>query len=89
MTAQAWLALLIFLAVLTALAYPLSIYISRIADPLPIGGIAGRIEHAIYRVAGVDSKDMTWTRYAIACCCSTPSVWSSSMRFSACSSGCR
>ncbi|MGA9024992.1 MAG: potassium-transporting ATPase subunit KdpA [Steroidobacteraceae bacterium] len=65
MTAQAWLALLIFLAVLTALAYPLSIYISRIADPLPIGGIAGRIEHAIYRVAGVDSKDMTWTRYAI------------------------
>jgi len=65
MTAQAWLALLIFLAVLTALAYPLSIYISRIADPLPIGGIAGSIEHAIYRVAGVDSKDMTWTRYAI------------------------
>jgi K+-transporting ATPase ATPase A chain len=66
-TFQAWLALGVYLAVLLALAYPLSIHVARIADPAPLKGIAGRVERALYRVAGVDeTKDMTWTQYAVA-----------------------
>ncbi len=67
MTFQGWLALGVYLAVLIGLAYPLSIYVARIADPAPVGGIAGRVERALYRVAGVDeTKDMPWTQYAVA-----------------------
>ena len=67
MTAQAWYALIVFLAILIALAYPLSSYIARVADAAPIRGVAGALERALYRLAGVDpSDDMPWTRYAIA-----------------------
>ncbi len=67
MSGQAWFTLLLFLAVLAALAYPLGIYMARIADAAPIGGFIGRLERGIYRAAGVDPhKDMPWTRYAVA-----------------------
>ena len=66
MTVQAWLTLGIFLTVLLALAYPLAIYLARIAKPAQIGGIAGRVERMLYRAAGVDvAEDMPWTRYAV------------------------
>jgi K+-transporting ATPase ATPase A chain len=67
MSGQAWFALALFLAVLTALAYPLAIGLARIANPAPCGGIVGRFERGIYRVAAVDpAQDMPWTRYAVA-----------------------
>jgi K+-transporting ATPase ATPase A chain len=67
MSGQAWFTLLLFLAVLVALAYPLGIYMARIADAAPIGGIIGKLERGIYRAAGVDpAHDMPWTRYAVA-----------------------
>ncbi|MGB6307330.1 MAG: potassium-transporting ATPase subunit KdpA [Steroidobacteraceae bacterium] len=67
MSGQAWFTLLLFLGVLAALAYPLGIYMARIADGAPIGGFIGRFERGIYRAAGVDPhKDMPWTRYAVA-----------------------
>lgn len=70
MSPQAWFTLILFLGVLAALSYPLSIYLSRIADPAPIGGIAGKLERIIYRAAGVDAaQDMPWTRYAVALLC--------------------
>ena len=57
--------LLLFLAVLLALAYPLAALLARIADPTPIGGMSGRLERAIYRLAGVDpAVEMPWTLYA-------------------------
>jgi potassium-transporting ATPase potassium-binding subunit len=66
-TAQAWTQLVIFLAILIALAYPLAAWLTRVADTKPFGGIAGKIESAIYRIAGVDpAEDMPWTKYAIA-----------------------
>jgi potassium-transporting ATPase potassium-binding subunit len=65
MSAAAWYTLGLFLIVLLALAYPLSIYIARIADPAPISGPGGRVERLIYRAAAVDEADMPWTRYAI------------------------
>jgi K+-transporting ATPase ATPase A chain len=66
MTAQAWFTLALYLGVLAALAYPLAIYMARIASPQAIGGMVGKLERAIYRVAGVDEQDMSWTRYAVA-----------------------
>jgi K+-transporting ATPase ATPase A chain len=59
--------LVLFLGVLAAASYPLAIYLARIGDPAPIGGIVGRLERVIYRAAGVDAaQDMPWTRYAVA-----------------------
>jgi potassium-transporting ATPase potassium-binding subunit len=67
MSGQAWFTLLMFLAVLAALAYPVGIYMARIADAAPIGGVIGKLERGIYRAAGVDpAQDMPWTRYAVA-----------------------
>jgi K+-transporting ATPase ATPase A chain len=67
MTGQAWFTLALFLGVLVALAYPLAIYLARIADAKPIGGICGRVERLIYRASGTDAgQDMPWTRYAVA-----------------------
>ncbi len=67
MTARAWLTLGMYLAVLLALAYPLAIYLARIANCAPLRGPAGRLERVLYRVAGVDpTEDMPWTRYATA-----------------------
>jgi potassium-transporting ATPase potassium-binding subunit len=67
MTAQALTLLVIYLAVLIALAYPLSAWMARIADGKPIDGIVGKFERLLYRVAGVDpAEDMPWTRYALA-----------------------
>jgi potassium-transporting ATPase potassium-binding subunit len=67
MSGQAWFALILFLAVLAALAYPLGLYMARIANAAPIGGPVGTLERLIYRAAGVDAaQDMPWTRYAVA-----------------------
>jgi len=67
MSAQAWSTLILYLGVLAAASYPLAIYLSRIGDPAPIGGIIGKLERIIYRAAGVDAaQDMPWTRYAVA-----------------------
>jgi K+-transporting ATPase ATPase A chain len=67
MTLQAWLSLALYLAVLLALAYPLSMYVARMADPKPLTGFFGRFERTLYRAAGVDeTADMRWTQYAVA-----------------------
>jgi potassium-transporting ATPase potassium-binding subunit len=67
MSAQAWFMLVLFLAVLAVLAYPLAAYLARIANPSPIGGLFGKVERALYRAAGVDAaQEMSWTRYAVA-----------------------
>jgi len=72
LSGQAWFTLVLFVAVLLALAYPLAIYVARIADGsetgyTPIGGVAGKFERLIYRVSGVDTaQEMPWTGYAIA-----------------------
>jgi len=67
MTAQAWLTLALFLLVLIALSLPLAKYTARIADAAPIGGVFGKFERGLYRLAGVDpAQEMAWTRYAAA-----------------------
>jgi K+-transporting ATPase ATPase A chain len=67
MTGQAWFTLILYLAVLAALSYPLAIYMARIANAAPIGGVFGKIERALYRASAVDAaQDMPWTKYAVA-----------------------
>jgi potassium-transporting ATPase potassium-binding subunit len=67
MSGQAWFMLVLFLAVLGALAYPLGIYLARIADAAPISGVVGKMERLIYRASAVDAAaEMPWTRYAVA-----------------------
>src|ERR1700688_3474339 len=67
MTAQALLTIGFFLVVLIAAAYPLAIFVTRIADVRPIRGMAGAVERFLYRLSGVDpQQDMPWTRYAVA-----------------------
>ncbi len=67
MGADAWFTLALYLGVLVSLAYPLAIYLARIANSAPIGGVAGKVERALNSVAGVDAaQDMPWTRYAVA-----------------------
>jgi K+-transporting ATPase ATPase A chain len=67
MISQPWFMVALFLAVLLALAAPLSKYIARMAQPAPIRGWIGGLERLLYRAAGVEeSADMPWTRYAVA-----------------------
>ncbi|MDP9012155.1 MAG: potassium-transporting ATPase subunit KdpA [Pseudomonadota bacterium] len=67
MTVQAASTLALFLMVLAAAAYPLSIYMTRLADGSPLWNVFARIERGIYRASGVDpAHDMPWTEYAIA-----------------------
>jgi K+-transporting ATPase ATPase A chain len=67
MTAQAWFTIGLFVAVLIAAAYPLAIYVARIAEASAIRGAVGTVERFLYRLAGVDpQKDMSWTQYAVA-----------------------
>jgi K+-transporting ATPase ATPase A chain len=66
MSGQPWFMVVLFLAVLLALAAPLSKYIARVAQTAPIGGWAGGVERLLYRAAGVkQTDDMPWTRYAV------------------------
>jgi len=67
MSGQGWFTLILYLAVLVALSYPLSIYMARMAAVAPIGGIFGKFERAIYRASAIDpAQDMPWTKYAVA-----------------------
>ncbi|MGO8827848.1 MAG: potassium-transporting ATPase subunit KdpA [Steroidobacteraceae bacterium] len=61
------LMLALYLAVLIALAFPLAIFMVRIADARPMRGAVGGFERLLYRAAAVDpAHDMPWTQYAVA-----------------------
>jgi K+-transporting ATPase ATPase A chain len=68
MTNQSPTLLLAFLIALLTLAYPLGRYLAHIGTQGPIRGLGwvSRLEHALYRIAGVDANQgMHWTTYAI------------------------
>ncbi|MFM9436846.1 potassium-transporting ATPase potassium-binding subunit [Janthinobacterium sp. CG_23.3] len=69
MTTPSMLLLLAFLLVLLALAYPLGLYMARVAGAAPIRGLGWlrTCENGLYRLAGLPAdKAMGWKRYAIA-----------------------
>ena len=69
MTSQAWIQLLVLLALLFVLAWPLGCWLTAVAEgrlPQWLAPIA-RIENGLYRLAGVNpSADMDWKAYALA-----------------------
>ena len=69
MTSQAWIQLLVLLALLFVLAWPLGRWLTAVAEgrlPQWLAPIA-RIENGLYRLAGVNpSADMDWKAYALA-----------------------
>jgi K+-transporting ATPase ATPase A chain len=69
MTPAALMEVALYFAVLTVLAVPLGAYIARIlsGDARSGGGVLGRLERGLYRLAGVDpGEQMSWRRYAAA-----------------------
>ena len=73
MTLQSTILLVVFLAAVIALAYPLGILLTRVGDggAIPGMGWIARIETLLYRAAGIAGKDgkpegQNWKAYAIA-----------------------
>ncbi|MGE5615414.1 MAG: potassium-transporting ATPase subunit KdpA, partial [Bacillota bacterium] len=69
MTANGYLQLAFFVAVLIALAKPLGAYMARIyeGEPAFLNRVGAPVERGLYRLFGVDpAHEMRWTQYAIA-----------------------
>ena len=69
MTTQSLMLLIVYLAVLLALAYPMGKFLAKVGDGSPIRGWGwmARIEHFLYRIAGIDpAAGMSWKTYSIA-----------------------
>ena len=73
MTTQSIILLVVFLAALLALAYPLGILLTRVGDGSAVPGMGwmGKVEHLLYRAAGIAGKDgkvegQSWKAYAVA-----------------------
>jgi K+-transporting ATPase ATPase A chain len=72
MTMQSLILLVVFLAVLLALAWPLGILLTRVGDGSPIPGFGwlARAEQLLYRAAGVplqaEQRGQGWKSYAFA-----------------------
>jgi potassium-transporting ATPase potassium-binding subunit len=69
MTANGVLQVVLYMAILLALAKPLGAYMARVYDgpPLLLDRVLGPIERLCYRLAGVDpAAGMTWRTYAVA-----------------------
>ncbi len=67
MSTHGTLELALLLAVALGLGYPLGRYVADVYDgkPVLLARVFGRVEHAVYRVAGVDPDEaMPWTVYA-------------------------
>jgi len=73
MTTQAIVLLVVFLAALLALAYPLGILLTRVGEGSAVPGLGwlAKVEQLLYRAAGIAGKDgkvagQNWKAYAIA-----------------------
>jgi K+-transporting ATPase ATPase A chain len=67
MNTNAVLQIILFLAVLLALAKPLGLYMARVYEgkPCGLGWAVGWLERLIYRLCGINpQEEMTWTTYA-------------------------
>lgn len=69
MTANGWLQILIYIAIIIALAKPVGIFMTRVFDGERtfLHPVLRPIERLLYRLTGVDEKrEMHWTEYALA-----------------------
>lgn len=70
MNSLGWLQIALYLAALTALAWPVGTYMARVFDgrpPAPLRAVLGPVERLFYRLAGVrEDGEQTWKGYAVA-----------------------
>jgi K+-transporting ATPase ATPase A chain len=69
MTANGWIQILLFLAVIFALTKPLGVFMARVfnREGTFLDPIARPVERLLYRLTGVDENhEMRWTEYAVA-----------------------
>ena len=65
MTAQAFLLIASFLLVLLILARPLGTVLATLVAGTPLAG-TGRMEAGLWRIVGVDPREMNWRQYLVA-----------------------
>jgi K+-transporting ATPase ATPase A chain len=68
MTAQSWLQVALYVAVLVALAKPLGIFMANVYEGRRtfLSPILGPVERVVYHVAGVDAtREVDWKRYTL------------------------
>ncbi len=65
MTAQAFLLIASFLLVLFILARPLGTVLAKLIAGTPLAG-TGRMEAGLWRIVGVDPREMDWRQYLVA-----------------------
>jgi K+-transporting ATPase ATPase A chain len=69
MTANGWVQILLFLALILVLTKPLGVFMSRVfnRERTFLDPVARPVERLLYRVTGVDENhEMRWTEYAVA-----------------------
>ncbi|HEY8100701.1 MAG TPA: potassium-transporting ATPase subunit KdpA [Burkholderiaceae bacterium] len=69
MTTQSIVLLIVYLAVLLALSYPMGLYLAKVGENAPIRwlGWISKIEQFLYRIAGISADSgMNWKTYSIA-----------------------
>src|SRR5580698_9429491 len=69
MTANGWLQIAVFLALIFAVTKPLGVFMARVfsGEKTFLDPILRPVERLLYRVTGVDEKyEMRWTEYATA-----------------------
>lgn len=69
MTANSWIQLLLYFAVLAMLAKPLGSFMARVYEGRPCGrdGALGWLERGIYRLGGINPRqEMGWRTYTVA-----------------------
>jgi potassium-transporting ATPase potassium-binding subunit len=69
MTLNGWIQILVFCAIVVALAKPLGLYMTRVlaGEPTPLSPILRPVERLLYAAAGVDEREeQHWLAYAVA-----------------------
>jgi K+-transporting ATPase ATPase A chain len=69
MTANGWIQILVFLALILAVTKPLGVFMARVfnRERTFLDPVARPVERLLYRVTGVDENhEMRWTEYAVA-----------------------
>src|SRR5215813_2550700 len=69
MTLNGWIQIALYFVLLTALVVPLGRFMARVfeGERTFLTPVLGRVERALYRVAGVDeTREQTWITYTVA-----------------------
>jgi potassium-transporting ATPase potassium-binding subunit len=69
MTSNGWLQILVFIAIIVAIAKPIGVFMVRVfsGERTFLHPVIRPLERTLYRVTGVDEKqEMRWTEYAVA-----------------------